>query len=373
MGSVRFFGGKYSFRFILLFRGTYVKRLSFLPHTRGENGLSGRVLVNSMPLIAESVGYKAKKALQNSRTESKIHSVFDHTFYIEVNENRLINVITTISYMSSTSVLIKNTKMKSFKLLNIKEGMQVTADDSNIVIGNKLAAIRLDGSSTYSKRRVPKKESLESFSVIGLNLRVLRDEIYKCRSRDGLVDVLEKVETAGPLSLFLKPQEISLSERARPYIERLMWGLYLGDSGMVLSNAQSLLGLGPGLTPSCDDFLAGLLMSLNFAGKVLLKDLKKEKQFYKMISNQIYTSAKSKTTIYSLNNLEGACHGEGPDAAVDLIVGLLTKDANQVANCTRIVLKIGETTGADIAIGVYYGIRYLISRLDRIEGYDEIA
>jgi hypothetical protein len=37
------------------------------------------------------------------------------------------------------------------------------------------------------------------------------------------------------------------------------------------------------------------------------------------------------------------------------------------------VLKIGETTGADIAIGVYYGIRYLISRLEGIEGFDEIA
>ena len=356
-----------------LCHGTYAKRLYFLPHTRGKNAPTGRVLVNSMPLIAESVGYKAKKALQNSRTKSKIHSVFDHAFYIEVNENRLINVITTISYMSSTSVLIKNTKTKSFKLLNIKEGMQVTTDDSHILIGNKLAAIKLDGSSTYSKPPVPKKKSLESLSVISLNLRVLRDEIYKCRSREGLVDLLEKVETTGPLSLFLKPQEINLSERARPYIERLMWGLYWGDPGMVLSNAVLLLGLGPGLTPSCDDFLAGLLMSLNFAGNVLLKGQKKETQFYKMISNQIYRSAKSRTTIYSLNNLEGACYGEGPNAAVDLIVGLLTKDANQVAKCTRIMLEIGETTGVDIAIGVYYGIRYLISRLDGIEGYGEIA
>jgi len=326
-----------------------------------------------MPLIAESVGYKAKKALQYSRTKSKIHSVFDHAFYIEVDENKLINVITTISYMSSTSVLIKNTKMKSFKLLNIKEGMQVTADDRHIVIGDKLAAIKLDGSSTYSKPPGPKKESLESLTMIGLNLRVLRDEIYKCRSRDGLVDVLEKVETTGPLNLFLKPQEINLSERARPYIERLMWGLHWGDSEMVLSNAQFLLGLGPGLTPSCDDFLAGLLMSLNYAGKVILKDTKLETEFYKLISNQIYRSAKSKTTIYSLNNLEGACYGEGPNAAVDLMLSLLTKDANQVAKCTRMVLKIGETTGADIAIGVYYGIRYLISRLEGIKGFDEIA
>ncbi len=326
-----------------------------------------------MLLIAESVGYKAKKALQNPGTKSKIHSVFDHAFYIEVNENKLINVITTISYMSSTSVLIKNTKMKSFKLLNIKKGMQVTLDDRHIVIGDSLAAIKLDGSSTYSKPPVPKKESIESLGMISLNLRVLRDEIYKCRSRDGLVDVLEKVEVTGPLNLFLKPQEINLSERARPYIERLMWGLHWGNPEMVLSNAQLLLGLGPGLTPSCDDFLAGLLMSLNFAGKAILKDIKQETEFYKLISNQIYRSAKSKTTIYSLNNLEGACHGEGPNAAVDLMLSLLTKDANQVAKCTRIVLKIGETTGADIAIGVYYGIRYLISRLEGIEGYDEIA
>jgi hypothetical protein len=326
-----------------------------------------------MPLIAESVGYKAKKALQNTRTKFNIHSVFDHAFYIGVNQNKLINVITTLSYMSSTSVLIKNSKIKSFKLLNIEEGMRVTADDRHIVIGDKLAAIQLDGSSTYSKPRVPKRESLENLAMIGLNLRVLRDEIYKCRSRDGLVDLLEKVETTGPINLFLKPQEKNLSERARPHIERLMWGLYWGDPEMALSNARSLLGLGPGLTPSCDDFLAGLLMSLNYAGRVILKDINQETEFYKMISNQIYRSAKSKTTIYSLNNLEGACYGEGPDAAAELILSLLTKDADQVAKCTRMLLKIGETTGADIAIGVYYGIRYLISRLEGIKGFDEIA
>jgi hypothetical protein len=45
----------------------------------------------------------------------------------------------------------------------------------------------------------------------------------------------------------------------------------------------------------------------------------------------------------------------------------MTKDPNELAAISKTVIGMGETSGADIAIGVYYGIRFLLSRLERID------
>jgi Protein of unknown function (DUF2877). len=301
-----------------------------------------------------------------------VHSVFDRAFYIQFGSNSLINVIKNENYISPTSILIKKIEDKSFKSTGIKEGMKVEVDNRNIVFGDKVLAIKFDKSSTWLPPPPPMRNELISLMSINLNLRVLRDAIYTCPSREGLVPLLENVELYGPLKFFLEPQKPTLSERARPNIDMLMWGLFGGDLNMVVSNALPILGLGLGLTPSCDDFLAGLILSLNVGGKALYRK-RSELGFYRKASAEICRAAKGKTTIYSQSFLNQARRGEGPRAVVELIHALLTKDPSRVAAVSKTVINMGETSGADIAIGIYYGIRFLLSRLETIEDLDGIA
>jgi len=321
----------------------------------------------AISLDAEAIGYRVLTSINNPRNKARVHSVFDHAFYLQINKSSLISVIKNAEYIGPFSILIKDSNNLSFKSIAIKDNMRAAFIDKKIVLDENLLSIRLDRPTIWSPPKNPKKNSLLSKGLISLNLRVFRDQIYKCPSREGLVPILEKVELTGPINLFLKPQGSNFSDKARPYIERLMWGLHWGDSNMVLSNASSMLGLGPGLTPSCDDFLAGLMISLTLGGKTLIKERNHDHNFLKKLFGEICKSAKCKTTIYSNHLLTQARVGEGNKAIIDLIHSLLTEDLDQVANCTETLINMGETSGADIAVGIYYGIRFLMSKLELSE------
>lgn len=326
-----------------------------------------RKKVSSHSLEAESIGHKALKALRGSKKTAKVHSVFDRGFCIQFGKSPLIDVIKKSSYISPTSILIRDPGIGGFKSIGLEEGMRIEVIKSSLIFGDDLLKINFDKASAWFSPRLPKYGDLVSSSSISLNLRILRDIIYTSPSREGLVPLLENVELHGPMQFFLKPQKQTLSERARPHIDMLMWGLYGGDLNMAVAGASAILGLGPGLTPSCDDFLAGLILSLTLGGKLLLKKRKKELEFYRKVSAQICRAAKEKTTVYSQNLLNHAGSGEGPRAVVELVHGVMTKDPNELATISKTVIGMGETSGADIAIGVYYGIRFLFSRLERID------
>lgn len=313
-------------------------------------------------LVAEFIGYRALEILSNSK-KYKVHSVFDHAFYIQTSNNFLINVIKNENYISPVSILIKDFGDRSFKSIGALEGMEVKSDNSILIIGDNIITIKLAKASNWAPPPFPKGPLISPMSI-SLNLRVLRDVIYTCQSREGLVPLLENVELYGPLKFFLQPQKPTLSERARPYIDMLMRGLFGGQYHMVLSGALPIIGLGPGLTPSCDDFLLGLILSLNICGNTLLKGRKKQISFYKRVSSEICRIAKGKTTIYSQTLLDQARRGEGHKSVIELIYSLITKDPDRVASASKTVIEMGQTSGADIAIGIYYGIRFLVSQME---------
>ena len=151
-----------------------------------------------------------------------------------------------------------------------------------------------------------------------------------------------------------------------------MWGLFTGDIRTVTEKAGAILGLGPGLTPSCDDFLAGLLMSLGFAGKSFYGKDEAAARFFKKAGDAIYRLSKRKTTIYSRGLIDDARHGEGPRAAISLIKSLVTGPPEDTAAAAKTLMGMGATTGGDMAVGIYYGVRYLVSRLET-EALYEIA
>ena len=71
--------------------------------------------------------------------------------------------------------------------------------------------------------------------------------------------------------------------------------------------------------------------------------------------------------------LKDASEGVCPLTARDLIYSLLTKDSDNVAESAKKLIKMGETSGADIAIGIFYGIRFLVSQFENLEVLDGTA
>lgn len=327
--------------------------------------------VIGVSLEAESIGLKASKALGKKDGRFEVHSVFDHAVYISAGKNVLIKLIRNNDFLNPYSILIKQDEGAPMSSLGFEKGARVSYSAGYLAVGDGSIRIDLSRAHIYKKERAPGKNSIIGPDDITFNLRLLRDVIYTHPGREGLVPLLENVELRGPMKVFLEPGGDGVAERARPHIERLMWGLYAGDLAAVTDNAGAILGLGPGLTPSCDDFLAGLFMSLAFAGKAFSKN-GGPVGFYKKAGDEILKLSMDKTTIYSRGLIEDALSGEGPLAAVSLIRSLVAGSPGDAASAAKTLIGMGATTGADMAVGIYYGVRLLAS-LAETEALNEIA
>ncbi|MEZ4546623.1 MAG: hypothetical protein R3B51_02390 [Thermodesulfobacteriota bacterium] len=208
---------------------------------------------------AEAAGYRAGEILKQGE-RAVVEGVFEHAVYLKGAGDTLVKIITEKDYIGPASIAVFSDAHTDFKSAGLVEGEEITAFRRRFA--PPVAASPWTCRKLMSGTRRPIPEKRLGLEEMNLNMRVLRDVIYTHPSREGLVSLLESVELRGPMDVFLKEQKPSVAERARPYIERLMWALFSGDLNGAAENAGQILGLGPGLTPSCDDFLAGLVFGL---------------------------------------------------------------------------------------------------------------
>ncbi len=329
--------------------------------------MNTQVKIKSIELEALTIGNKVLKTIEDSGNSLKVQGVFDHALYLQSLSGKLLKIIRDKGFLGSASILVEGTEEVSFRSAEILEGAKVKFEDHALLAQDLVLTINLENASVFEHVGVPDPAHLLSVEEINLNLRILKDIIYTAPSREGLVPLLENVEKYGPLEVFVKEQKPTISEKARPFIDKLMWGIFSGDTQAIIKSAGEVLGLGPGLTPSCDDFLAGLLMSINTAGASIFRSEPETVSFFDKFSSKISDLAKDKTTIYSQSLIEEAAVGEGPENALDVILSIVTKSPEQVAEMSKKLISVGATSGADISIGIYYGIRFLTSRIEMKE------
>lgn len=126
-----------------------------------------------------------------------------------------------------------------------------------------------------------------------------------------------------------------------------------GDIEASASRARSLLGLGPGLTPSGDDLLTGLILLLNRWEEILRPNLDLEE-----LNHRIVKAAYERTTTLSANLIECASRGQSDErlvAVVDSVVTGVPGESEGVSN----LLGWGSSSGVDALVGVAVGLTAL--------------
>lgn len=145
--------------------------------------------------------------------------------------------------------------------------------------------------------------------------------------------------------------DASTHRPGRPDLGRLADDV-LQDPGQVVR----LLGLGPGLTPSGDDVLAGLLLGLRAVGR-------HEDRTGRALATEVLDGL-WRTTALSGTLLRAAARGYAVPPVVDLLAALhgriddqLPPPADRVARLVREVARTGHTSGADLLVGVRAALR----------------
>jgi hypothetical protein len=118
----------------------------------------------------------------------------------------------------------------------------------------------------------------------------------------------------------------------------------------VLEPARQLSGLGPGLTPSGDDLLAGLALGFR-AARGALPDA---------LAAAILTAVDGRTTDLAIVRVQHAVAGRADEAVhrvLALLVGGPVTGGSDVENAVRAVLDYGHSSGADTLVGLIVGLR----------------
>jgi hypothetical protein len=202
------------------------------------------------------------------------------------------------------------------------------------------------------------------------NLALLTALLASQAPRDGLAALASLPVDAA--SFAAAPDSPSSSDgsfllhTARPATRRLLEGVIRRDIQPVRQGASTLIGLGPGLTPSGDDLLIGFM-----AATILLSEpLGLSSGFYQRLNLEFLTIARGRTNKLSITWMEYAKQGEVAEHVGRLFKTLVSEDARLLEEAAMMVLKSGATSGADVLTGIILGSRCLIEqhRLKQTKG-----
>ncbi len=133
------------------------------------------------------------------------------------------------------------------------------------------------------------------------------------------------------------------------YVKRFELGYKTILSDNHLRGIELLKGLGPGLTPSGDDFISGLLIAVNVRQAVLKTDLSQT-------IHSIYQTAQG-TNPFTNTFIRCAAYGQVSGKFKRLIESLFHSGREETIESTQQLLTVGATSGADQAVGFLTGLK----------------
>ena len=254
----------------------------------------------------------------------RVLASFDRSCYVETTEGQLIAVLAETLGRGAFALTVGGTP--SFAALRPESPVSVAERTLH------LGQMRIDLSSA-----VPWDPALPALGgAPDEGMRMLAAHLRANTPPEGLARVqFDDVETP-------------LLTQGRRALDRLRSGLARADAAAITDAAVQLAGLGPGLTPSGDDVIAGILLALRVWPEVA------GPLGATVVSTLLIATAAPRTGRISRAYLWAARQGHASEAWHDLTRGLAGATGSVVAAATRI-LQTGETSGAEMLAGFLFG------------------
>lgn len=145
-------------------------------------------------------------------------------------------------------------------------------------------------------------------------------------------------------------EQVAHFPRSHALIGGLAESLAQRDRRRLKVVTSSLAGLGPGLTPAGDDFIAGVLLAL-----ALVRQQRADAALSEIATLLVETAA-PRTHEISGAYLRAAYDGQVGERWHPLLTALAAGDGTQIAAAAAPVLATGETSGADMLAGFVVGV-----------------
>lgn len=282
-------------------------------------------------LDARSADARLLRRLEAGRLHGRVHSLFERTVNIEDGAGELFTLACRTLDNAPASIVVQ---VASFAAAGLAVNDRVSTRGRRLQVGPDIE-IGLAACAAWDRR-------LPAYPRSGTELPARLREAWSVLERHGRGGgMVGGREGRGE---FARAIETALAQRSSGLLEALA----RADFASARAHAASMIGLGPGLTPSGDDFLLGLFAVLNIPGSPCHGWLGG--------GTEVLAGAGQATNPISLAALTHAARGQVRECVVDLIACLLLGPTGDLGPSMRRVLAIGATSGADIACGLLAGL-----------------
>jgi hypothetical protein len=232
--------------------------------------------------------------------------------------------------------LTLNVEGEASGLQRLEDGMPARVVDAGLVF--PLAEILVDVSQAEVwQAPLPPRVFLPALQRTEFLLNVARQALAR--------QLGSQISAALPILLGIEsaPGEENSS---LPYLRRIQALLADRQVAAIVAELEALLGLGSGLTPSGDDLVAGLLLTLRRWGHILAPGLDAQS-----IGEALLPTAYRKTTTLAANLIECAMQGQANERLILALDGMMTGQPDS-QTCAHYLASWGNTSGLDALVGM---------------------
>ncbi len=266
---------------------------------------------------------------------ARVEAVFENSFYLSAQENWLCLAGPSVA-LGPTVLRCDVPQDTDWRATGIRIGMAALLGDTSIHL-QPFFVFSLAGASDWMPPAIP------DWTPESLSRSVGFVETWMLGSADcdeGLGEFILPSSGAGPKSVVAQ----KASGSVRSFCDWLAAVLAGSDKfPKVLSDAvDPLIGLGPGLTPSGDDFLGGAMIGLQAVGRYDLSEL---------LFGIVEEKMARRSNAISAAHLAAAAEGAGGEWLHAALNGILAGDVGLLPTALTNLGRTGHTSGWDALAG----------------------
>lgn len=275
----------------------------------------------------------------------RVHSLFERALNLVSDRGELLGLVGPSAGNGPATIVLAALPIKGLDRIRLAVGMPARTAPGRLDVGGRP---RIDLSAV--RQWVPARTclSVERGELAG---RLGRAErlAHEVAPQGGLAPLLQYIDAlAGAGEVPPPPSELNmLNHTAWTGLQALLPAWRARDAGAVRRAATGLVGLGPGLTPSGDDLLAGLLIGTARAHGGDVAEL----------GRASLAAAAGRTTDVALARLGHTARNTVEDVQESVLTSLLGRDDSALDTAVARAARWGHTSGADTLVGLFLGLR----------------
>jgi hypothetical protein len=305
---------------------------------------------------ASLVSTKLLQAFSRGRKRCKVHSQFENATNLEMEDGFIFTLLPEKIPPNPRGIILPEREWAMYRYHPLSVGEEVLVKEKRLEISGSGLNVEFEGAKPWNPLPSLPGRPLR-VSKIRRNLDLLEKTLCADTPHGGerksFQERLRGVFEAIEYNALSENSRNLFRNRISEACEELFFCLANGESVNALKAVDKLIGLGPGLTPSGDDLLTGVMAAGVFFSMVCPAISLQVRS----LNSQIAARAFKRTTVFGQMMLSDASGGEVVQPVGELLQTLLcSKEGDSLFRKARQVMAIGESSGKDMLAGVILGM-----------------